>query len=146
MSITLPNTIHWYIVLLFLVSIVNCSYLFGCYYDYGQPLVIVEQLPDDLCTHILLIGATNVDNLDVSIVQRPYNGSQALQSMRDYRQRQFNRLKVIPSLTGDDTQWQLAMTNVSTRSQFISALIVFARLQVVIISYGIGQPCVVRAD
>ena len=119
----------WYFLLLLLLPAVQ-SYLFGCYYDFGQPLVIAEQLPVGVCTHVLLIGATAVENLDVLVVQHTYNGSDALQSMRDYRLRDANRLKVVVSLTGDDGQWKAAMQNQTTRSQFIAALIDFARKQV----------------
>lgn len=118
----------WYFLFLFAPAVQ--SYLFGCYYDFGQPLVIAEQLPIGVCTHVLLIGATSVENLDVSIVQHTYNGSDALQSMRDYRRRDSNGLKVIPSLVGDDAQWKAAMVNETKRSQFIAALIRFARTQV----------------
>lgn len=81
---------RWYLLLLFPAV---QSYLFGCYYDYNQPLVLPEQLPIGVCTHILLIGAAIVKNLGVSITHHPYNGLNALQSMRDYRVRDSNKLK-----------------------------------------------------
>lgn len=116
--------------LLLLIPIVQ-SYLFGCYYDYGQPLVISEQLPIGICTHVLLIGAILVENLNVSIAEHPYNGLNALQSMRDYRKRDSNKLKVIPSLLGDDLQWKIAMNTSESRMQFIMSLIEFAKSQVI---------------
>ena len=96
--------------LLFLFPLVVQTYLIGCYYDYGQPLVLPEQLPIDICTHVLLIGTTIVKDVNVKIIQHPYNGFNALQSMRDYRARHFNgKLKFIPSIIGDDTEWKIAL-------------------------------------
>ena len=112
-----------------LLPISRC-YLFGCYFDYGQPSVIAEQLPINVCTHVLLIGSIFVQNRTLSIVQHPYNGSDALQAMRDYRQHHSNRLKFVPSLLGDDIEWQRAIADEPSRQQFISSLIEFARLQV----------------
>ena len=107
------------------------AYLFGCYYDYGQPLVLPEQLPIGICTHVLLIGTVFIQNLNVTIVEHFYNGSQALQSMRDFRQRHpVNTLKIIPSITGGDTEWQNAMINETTRAKFIDGLIQFSKTQV----------------
>lgn len=106
------------------------SYLLGCYYDYGQPLVIAEQLPSGTCTHVLLIGATIVKNLSIAFVDHPYDGSTALQAMRDYRARDSNKLKVLPSLLGDDAEWQAAMANEASRQIFIGSLVQFAARQV----------------
>ncbi len=117
----------WYFVFLFPVI---QAYLFGCYYDYSQPLVVPEELPTDVCTHVLLIGATVVKDLSVSIVQHPYNGLNALQSMRDYRQRDSNKLKVIPSIVGDDSEWKSAMKDSESQMKFIMSLIKFAESQV----------------
>lgn len=117
-------------LLLLLVPIVN-AYLFGCYYDYSQPLVLAEQLPIGVCTHVLLIGAVFVKNLDVNIVQHPYSGLNALQSMRDYRKRDSNRLKVIPSLLGDDAEWKEAMKDSESQIKFIQSLIHFVQSQVI---------------
>ncbi|CAF3477114.1 unnamed protein product [Rotaria socialis] len=117
---------RWLLIVLFPVV---QSYLFGCYYDYSQPLVLPEQLPIGVCTHVLLIGAINVKNLNVNIIQRPYNGLNALQSMRDYRTRDSNKLKIIPSLVGDDDEWKTAMKDSESRSKFITSLIDFAKSQ-----------------
>ncbi|CAF4261218.1 unnamed protein product, partial [Rotaria magnacalcarata] len=117
---------RWLLVVLFPVV---QSYLFGCYYDYSQPLVLPEQLPIGVCTHILLIGAVNVKNLNVNTIQRPYNGLNALQSMRDYRTRDSNKLKIIPSLVGDDDEWKTAMNDSESRSKFITSLIDLAKSQ-----------------
>jgi hypothetical protein len=117
----------WYFVLL--LPIVQ-SYLFGCYYDYSQPLVLPEQLPINVCTHVLLIGATFVKDLNVGIVQQPYNGSKALQSMRDYRTRDSNKLKVVPSFVGDDSEWKKAMNDSESQMKFITSLIEFAKSEV----------------
>jgi hypothetical protein len=118
----------WFIFLLFPVV---QSYLFGCYYDYNQPLVLPEQLPVGVCTHVLLIGAILVKDLGVSVVQHPYNGYIALQSMRDYRTRNSNKLKVIPSLLGDDAEWKAAIQDPESQLKFITALIDFAKAQVI---------------
>ncbi len=117
----------WYLIFLF--PIVQ-SYLFGCYYDYNQPLVLSEQLPIGVCTHVLLIGATIVKNLSISITEHPYNGSNALQSMRDYRTRDSNKLKFIPSLVGDDSEWKAALQDSESQMKFIMSLIEFAKSQV----------------
>jgi hypothetical protein len=118
----------WYLILLFPTV---QSYLFGCYYDYNQPLVLSEQLPLGVCTHILLIGAIIVKDLNVSIIQHPYNGSNALQSMRDYRTRDSNKLKVIPSLVGDDSEWKTAIKDYESQMKFVTSLIEFAKSQVI---------------
>jgi hypothetical protein len=120
----------WYFVILFLhISFVQ-SYLFGCYYDYGQPLVLPEQLPLNVCTHVLLISATYVQDLKVGILQQPYNGSKALQSMRDYRTRDSNKLKVIVSFVGGDMEWKRVMNNSESQMIFITSLIEFAKAEV----------------
>lgn len=121
-------TMKWYVILL--IPIVQ-SYFFGCYYDYNQPLVLPEQLPIDICTHVLLIGTTNVENFNITIVQQSYNGLNALQSMRDYRKRSSNKLKFIPSITGNDPEWKAAMNNSESRMKFIMSLIEFAQSQVI---------------
>jgi hypothetical protein len=117
----------WYLVLLFPAV---QSYLLGCYYDYNQPFVLSEQLPIDVCTHVLLIGATSVKDFGVSIIQHPYNGLNALQSMRDYRTRNSNKLKIIPSIVGDDSEWKLAIKDADSQMKFIMSLIKFAQSQV----------------
>jgi hypothetical protein len=117
----------WYFVLLPIVQ----SYLFGCYYDYSQPLVLPEQLPVNVCTHVLLIGATFVKDLNVGIVQQPFDGSKGLQSMRDYRTRDSNKLKVVPSIVGDDVEWKRAMNNSESQMKFITSLIEFAKSEVI---------------
>ena len=106
------------------------SYLLGCYYDYGQPLVIAEQLPSGTCTHVLLIGATIVKNLSITFVEHPYDGWTALQTMRDYRARDSNKLKVLPSLLGDDAEWKAAVADEASRQIFIGSLVQFAASQV----------------
>jgi len=118
----------WYFLLIF--PYVQ-SYLFGCYYDYNQPLVLPEQLPIGVCTHVLLIGAVFVKDSSVGVIQHPYNGFNALQSMRDYRTRDSNKLKVIPSLIGDDTEWKLAIKDSDSQKKFIKNLIEFAKSQVI---------------
>jgi chitinase len=120
----------WYLFLLF-PSVQ--SYLFGCYYDYSQPLVLPEQLPLGTCTHVLLIGAVFVKNFGVNVIQHPYNGFNALQSMRDYRARDSNKLKVLVSFLafGDDAEWQAAMKDPESRMKFIMALMEFAKSQVI---------------
>ncbi|CAF1450820.1 unnamed protein product [Adineta ricciae] len=117
---------NWFIFFVFPVA---QSYLFGCYYDYNQPLVLPEQLPVDTCTHVLLIGAVLVKNLGVTVVQHPYNGFDVLQSMRDYRVRSSNGLKFVPSLLGDDVEWKIALKDAESRRIFIAALIDFAKSQ-----------------
>ncbi|CAF3827833.1 unnamed protein product [Rotaria sp. Silwood1] len=114
---------------LFVLFPVVQSYLLGCYYDYNQPLVLPEQLPIGVCTHVLLIGAIIVKNLGVNIIQHPYNGLNALQSMRNYRIRDSNKLKVIPSLIGDDIEWQIAIKDSKSRMKFIVSLVEFAKSQ-----------------
>lgn len=121
------NSLCWY--LLFLCPIVH-SYLFGCYYDYGQPLVLPEQLPIDVCTHILLIGPVFVQDRNVTIVHRSYNGSRALESMRDYRARHTNKLKVIPSIIGGDDEWKKAINDTRSQMAFATALVQFALAEV----------------
>ena len=116
-------------VFVFLFPLVQ-SYLFGCYYDYNQPLVLPEQLPTGICTHVLLIGSIIVKDFGVSIIQHPYNGSNALQSMRAYRQRDSNKLKVIPSIVGDDSEWKKAINDSESRIKFIQSLIDFAKTEV----------------
>ena len=118
-----------YFFILLLLPVVH-SYLFGCYYDYGQPLVLSEQLPTDICTHVLLIGAVFVQNRNVSIAQRSYNGSKALQSMRDYRARHTQKLKVIPSLIGGDDEWKQAINDTDSQMKFTDALVAFAQAEV----------------
>src|SRR5689334_15066339 len=118
----------WYVIIFF--PIVQ-SYLFGCYYDYNQPLVLSEQLPIGICTHVLLIGTIIVKDLGISIIQYPYNGSNALQSMRDYRIRDSNKLKIIPSIVGDDVEWKNAMKDSESQMKFIMSLIEFAKTEVI---------------
>lgn len=127
--------IMWYIFVLF--PIVE-SYLFGCYYDYNQPLVLPEQLPSGVCTHVLLIGPVIVKNLSAVVIQHPYDGLDALQSMRDYRKRDSNKLKILPSLLGDDNEWRDAMKDSKSRMIFIKSLIEFVKSQVCfhILSYN----------
>jgi hypothetical protein len=117
----------WYFILLFPAV---QTYLFGCYYDYSQPLVLPEQLPIDVCTHVLLIGAVLVKDLGLSIVQHPYSGLNALQSMKDYRTRDSNKLKVIISIVGDDSDWKAAMGDPESQLKFIKSLIDFSKSQV----------------
>jgi len=107
------------------------SYLFGCYYDYNQPLVLPEQLPIGVCTHVLLIGSVLIKNGSVSIVQHPYNGLNALQSMRDYRRRDLNKLKLIPSMVGNDSEWKAALKDSESQMKLIMSLIDFAKSQVI---------------
>jgi hypothetical protein len=121
---------RWYLILLF-PSVQ--SYLFGCYYDYHQPLVLPEQLPIGACTHVLLIGAVIVKDLGVNVIQHPYNGLNALQSMRDYRTRDSNKLKIIPSVLGDDAEWKAAIQDPESQRKIIIALVEFAKSQVIIL-------------
>src|SRR5689334_23164744 len=109
----------WYFILIFPVV---QTYLFGCYYDYSQPLVLPEQLPIGVCTHVLLIGAAIVKDISVNVVQHPYNGSNAFQSMRDYRKRNSNKLKIIPSIVGDDSEWKKAIKDIESQIKFIMSL------------------------
>ncbi|UJR09910.1 hypothetical protein I4U23_014132 [Adineta vaga] len=117
------------ILLIFLIFPAVQSYLFGCYYDYNQPLILPEQLPTSICTHVLLIGAVLVKDRGLSFVQRPYNGSEALQSMREYRTRDSNRLKLVPSIVGDDVEWKTALKDSESRTIFIANLVDFASSQ-----------------
>ncbi|CAF1269058.1 unnamed protein product [Adineta steineri] len=117
------------ICFIFLLFPIVQSYLVGCYYDYNQPLVLPEQLPTGICTHVLLIGTIFVKNLDLSVIEHPYNGFIALQSMRDYRTRDGNKLKIIPSILGDDAEWKLALKDSDSQMTFISSLINFAKIQ-----------------
>jgi hypothetical protein len=50
--------------------------------------------------------------------------------MRDYRQRDSNKLKVIPSIVGDDSEWKSAMKDSESQMKFIMSLIKFAESQV----------------
>ena len=117
----------WYLIYLF--PIVH-SYLFGCYYDYGQPLVLPEQLPIDVCTHILVIGPVFVQDRNVTIIERSYSGLRALQSMRDYRARHTKKLKVIPSIIGGDDEWKKAINDTESQVKFANALVQFAQAEV----------------
>ena len=116
--------------LIFLLFPIVQGYLFGCYYDYNQPLVVPEQLPVDVCTHVLLIGPVLVKSLGISVVQRPYNGFHALQSMRDYRARHTKKLKFISTLLGDDAEWKAALKDSDSQRLFIAALVDFAKAEV----------------
>jgi hypothetical protein len=51
--------------------------------------------------------------------------------MRDYRTRNSNKLKVIPSLLGDDAEWKAAIQDPESQLKFITALIDFAKAQVI---------------
>ena len=50
--------------------------------------------------------------------------------MRDYRAQDPNRLKVIPSLVGDDAEWRAALKDSQSQTKLIMSLIEFAKVQV----------------
>jgi hypothetical protein len=74
-----------FILMINLISIIN-GYVFPCYYYYEPNGLTPELIPNNLCTHIIILGCVDETNLLVEPLQRPYNCSNAFLKMQKLKE------------------------------------------------------------